>query len=76
MVNPPAKILCTAGRWVWKLGLSRLLSRKIRIFDYMKDSIKEALRAGKAMNQALKDQQAKSKKQRSTSKVTVVAEKI
>ncbi|MEM9276679.1 MAG: hypothetical protein AAGA80_27625 [Cyanobacteria bacterium P01_F01_bin.143] len=73
MVNPPAKVLCTAGRWVWKLN--RLLSRKIRIFDYMKDSIKEALRAEKAMNQALKDQQAKSKKPRSTSKVTVVAKK-
>ena len=64
------------GKWVWKLGLNRSLSLKIRIFDYMKDSIKEALRAEKAMNQALKDQQTKPKKQRSTSKVSVVTEKI
>lgn len=47
-----------------------------RIFTYMNDLVKEALRAEKAMNQALKEEKAKPKKQRLTPKVTVVADKI
>ncbi|MEM9078823.1 MAG: hypothetical protein AAGC43_17415 [Bacteroidota bacterium] len=42
----------------------------------MKDAVKEALRAEKAMNQALKDQQSKVREKPAASKVSVVAEKI
>lgn len=52
------------------------LMSAFRIFTYMNDLVKEALRAEKAMNEALKEEKAKPKKQRLTPKVTVVADKI
>ena len=42
----------------------------------MNDLVKEALRAEKVMNQALKEEKAKPGKQHLTPKLTVVADKI
>lgn len=42
----------------------------------MNDLVKEAIRAEKAMNQALKEEKAKSGKRHLTSKLAVVADKI
>ena len=42
----------------------------------MNDAVKEALRAEKAMNEALKEGKAKQKKSRSKVKPSVVADKI
>ena len=42
----------------------------------MNDAVKEGLRAEGAMNEALKEEKLKPKKQRLTPKVSVVADKI
>ncbi len=64
------------GKWVWRVYY---VSNPLILYLYsiMKETIKEAQRAEKAMNQALKTKKSlKQKKGPTTPPVSVVAEKI